>query len=255
MRGGFGRRRALWTRGASWGIALLAVGCAMLPVSRPAPSPEPAAPAPAEGAREARADAEHARRLDAALSRMEDLENAMARLGARLEGVEGRLEALIAQLAHAQGSRAPSAAGGLAPAPPREEAPAPAPAPGAAALPEAEDLYRAAMARLAAGERQGAALLLYDFVTRHPTHPLREGAQFQLAEIFYADRDFRGALREFEALLAAFPAATRAAEALLRIGLCQRALGDDAAARRTWERLAREHPGSASARQARTLLR
>jgi TolA-binding protein len=76
-----------------------------------------------------------------------------------------------------------------------------------------------------------------------------------VADIFYTQKDYRGALAEFEALLAALPKGAKAPDTLLKIGLCQRALGDGARARRTWERVVREFPSSVAARQARVLLR
>jgi len=71
----------------------------------------------------------------------------------------------------------------------------------------------------------------------------------------YGRKDYRGALAEFEALLTAAPAGAQTSDALLKIGLCQRALGDREEARRTWERVVREFPESVAARQARVLLR
>ncbi len=76
-----------------------------------------------------------------------------------------------------------------------------------------------------------------------------------MADIFYKQKDWRGALAEFEALLAAVPRGEKVPDTLLKIGLCQKDLGDTARAKRTWERVVREHPGSAAARQARVLLR
>jgi TolA-binding protein len=84
---------------------------------------------------------------------------------------------------------------------------------------------------------------------------LRESAQFLVADIYYTQRDWRGALAEFEALVAAVPRGEKVPDALLKIGLCQRDLGDGTRAKRTWERLVRDHPQSAAARQARALLR
>jgi len=68
-------------------------------------------------------------------------------------------------------------------------------------------------------------------------------------------RDFRGALAEFEALVAAAPRGEKVADALLKIGLCQKNLGDAPRAKRTWERVVKDYPASLAARQARALLR
>jgi TolA-binding protein len=51
------------------------------------------------------------------------------------------------------------------------------------------------------------------------------------------------------------PRGEKVPDALLKIGLCQKDLGDGAGAKRSWERVVREHPQSAAARQARALLR
>ena len=51
------------------------------------------------------------------------------------------------------------------------------------------------------------------------------------------------------------PNGAKVPDALLKIGLCQRGLGDGALAKQTWERLVRDYPGSVAARQARVLLR
>lgn len=119
----------------------------------------------------------------------------------------------------------------------------------------AEDLYRAGVERFRAKDLDAAVLVLYDLIVTYPDHPLRERAQFLVADIFYGQKDYRGALAEFDALLAAAPHGSQTSDALLKIGLCHRALGDTALARRAWERLIREFPSSVAARQARILLR
>jgi TolA-binding protein len=119
----------------------------------------------------------------------------------------------------------------------------------------AEDLFRTGTERYQAKELDAAFLVFSELVAMHPDHPLRESAQFLVAEILYAQDDCRGALAELEALLAMAPQGSNAPDALLKIGLCQHRLGDQSRARRTWERLVKEHPKSASARQAATLLK
>ena len=106
-----------------------------------------------------------------------------------------------------------------------------------------------------AKELDAALLILYDLVTTYPDHPLRESAQFLVADALYQQKDYREALAELEALVGAVPTGAKVPDALLKIGLCQRSLGDSALARRTWQRLVREYPESVAARQARVLLR
>ena len=109
--------------------------------------------------------------------------------------------------------------------------------------------------KLRAKELDAAVLVLYDLIGAYPDHPLRESAQFLVADILFQLKDYRGALADFEALIGAAPNGTKVPDALLKIGLCQRGLGDAALAKRTWERLVRDYPGSVAARQARVLLR
>lgn len=243
-------------------VLLAGSGCASM-VRAPSPPPADLTVGAPAGAPPASREWEAVnRRLDALGSRSDDLENAIARVGARVEALERRLDALVAQLAHARASRAPSAAGGeAAPAVPAPEAegrgsgePRARGGPGAPA-PAARDLYQEGMAKHRAGEAAQAVLIFYDLIARYPMDPLRESAQFQVGEIFFREREFREALREFEDLLAAVPSGAKTADVLLKIGLCYRSLKDEASARQAWERLTREYPASAAGRQARVLLR
>jgi TolA-binding protein len=118
-----------------------------------------------------------------------------------------------------------------------------------------EDLHHAGLARYRAGDLDSALLIFYDLISSHPTHPLRESAQFLVGEILYAQKDPRGALAEFEELLAVSPNGPRTADGLLKIGMCLRDLGDEPRARAVWQRLVRDHPNSPAARQARVLLK
>jgi tol-pal system protein YbgF len=137
---------------------------------------------------------------------------------------------------------------------------APAPLPGPTLLPSATtapaaELYRAGTAQLQAKSFDAAILSFYDLIVTYPNDPLRESAQFLVADIYFAQKDYRSALAEFEALLAAVPRGERIPDALLKIGQCQKRLGDTGRAKRTWERVVKDYPASVAARQARVLLR
>jgi len=111
------------------------------------------------------------------------------------------------------------------------------------------------MRRFEGREFDSAVLLFYELIVTYPDHALRESAQFLVGEIFYTQQDYRGALGEFEALVRDVPRGRKIADALVKIGMAQRELGQAEAARSTWERVLREHPTSVAARQARVLLR
>ena len=138
----------------------------------------------------------------------------------------------------------------VAPAPP----PAGAPRGAARSAQSAEQLFSAAMANFRAQEHGQAVLELTDLIARFPDHTLAASAQLGIGEAYYQQRDFRQSLVELKRVLDSYPRSRQVADALLKIGLCHRALGDGAAARTAWEQVVREHSGSPAAGQARSLL-
>ena len=212
-----------------------------------------------------------AEQLTRVASELSELQNAVAKLLVASRQQEDQLLFLqrrVGELEAQNKSRAPSVPSGFAP-----PAPMPAPPPPSGFVPPsltptptvpqlrsatttpAEDLYRMGVEKLRAKELDAAVLVLYDLIGAYPDHPLRESAQFLVADTLFQLKDYRGALADFEALIGAVPGGAKVPDALLKIGLCQRGLGDGALAKQTWERLVRDYPGSVAARQARVLLR
>ncbi len=138
--------------------------------------------------------------------------------------------------------------------PPTVSAPLPSPASPGPRNVEAERMFAAALAQLRAGNDGQAALEFTEFVTQFPSHPQAAAAQNYIGEAFYRQRDFRQAAAEFQKTVDNYTQATPVSEALLKIGLCQRALGDAAAAKAAWEQVIKLFPKTDAARQARTLL-
>jgi tol-pal system protein YbgF len=192
--------------------------------------------------------------LNRIASELTELQNAVARLIATSRDHDGQLQSLqrrLGELAAQSRDGAGSVPPGFAPSP-RPPAAAPAPSVRASAVAE---LYQAGLAKVRAGDYDAAVLILYDLVANHPGDPLRESAQLLIADIYYRQKDFRGAVAEVEGLLAAVPNGSRTPDALLKLGLSLRGLGDEPRARQTWERIVKEYPTSAAAREARVLLR
>jgi tol-pal system protein YbgF len=138
--------------------------------------------------------------------------------------------------------------------PPTVSAPPPSPASPGPRNVEAERMFAAALAQLRAGNDGQAALEFTEFVTQFASHPQAAAAQNYIGEAFYRQRDFRQAAAEFQKTVDSHTQATPVSEALLKIGLCQRALGDAAAAKAAWEQVIKQFPKTDAARQARTLL-
>jgi tol-pal system protein YbgF len=233
-------------------VAVALAGCGG--IARQPAGAESTRAAPDAANPSSRASADQAR-LNEQVSRiageLTELQNAVAKLIASSRQQEEQaayLRRRVEELESLNRGRAPTAPSGFAPSP------GPAPITSGTTTPAAQ-LYRTGTDNLQAKKYDAAMLSFYDLIATYPDDPLREDAQFLVADIYFTQRDFRGALAEFEALIAAVPRGERVPDALLRIGHCQKNLGDAGRAKRTWERVVRDHPASVAARQARVLLR
>lgn len=171
----------------------------------------------------------------------------LSRVEARLTDVEGAIRAVrvsmadlsreLSQLAARPPVQEPAARG----RPPRSGSP--------------DQLYAAALASMRAGEHGQAVLDFLDLISKFPKHPLAGHAQYWIGEAYYLQRDFRQALVEFQTVIEAHGKGGKAADALLKVGLCYRALHEPLRAREVWSKLIEEFPKSEAARKARALLR
>jgi len=118
---------------------------------------------------------------------------------------------------------------------------------------EARD-FEAALAIFRRGEFPASQNAFADFIKRYPQSGFRPTALFWLGNSQYANRDYRGAITNFRALLALAPDHPRAAEAVLSIANCQIELKDNAGARRTLDELVKAYPQSEAAVAAKERL-
>lgn len=124
---------------------------------------------------------------------------------------------------------------------------------GAGASPSASDpveSYRTALSLIRA-QKYDEALAQLALITRlFPEHPLAAPAQYWKGEAHYAARRYREALIELEAFIERNPGHAKVPNALLKAGLCNKHLGQDALAHRYFDRVRKEHPGSDAAQSA-----
>ena len=114
--------------------------------------------------------------------------------------------------------------------------------------------YEASMAIFRRGDFPAAQTAFTEFLRRYPQTGYRTSALFWVGNAQYANRDYRGAIANFRALLALAPDHSRAPETLLSIANCQIELKDAPGARRTLEDLMRAYPQSEAASAARERL-
>lgn len=114
--------------------------------------------------------------------------------------------------------------------------------------------FDAALAAFRKGDFVASQGLFTEFLRRYPATGYKPTALFWLGNSQYANRDYRGAVANFRALLAQSPDHPRAPEAVLSIANCQIELKDTAGARRTLEQLVKTYPQSEAAVAAKERL-
>ncbi len=104
------------------------------------------------------------------------------------------------------------------------------------------------------GDFVAAQAVFSEFLRKYPNSGYRATALFWLGNAQYANRDYRGAIANFRALLQQAPDHPRAPEAVLSIANCQIELKDNASARKTLDDLVKAYPQSEAAVAARERL-
>lgn len=115
---------------------------------------------------------------------------------------------------------------------------------------DASVLYRRAIDLVRQRQFDEALIALNEFLRRHADDARAQKAMFWRGELLFAQRDYERALEAFEAALARDPRGDKAADALLKIGLCHKRLGAPERARAAIERLKTQFPNSDAARLA-----
>ncbi len=114
--------------------------------------------------------------------------------------------------------------------------------------------YDAALAVMRKGDFAVALPAFTEFVRRYPASGYHPSALFWLGNLHYAQRNYKDAMAQYRALVAAAPAHLRAPEAMLSIANCQVELKETRAARKTLEDLVKAYAQSEAAAVAKTRL-
>ncbi len=114
--------------------------------------------------------------------------------------------------------------------------------------------FEAALASFRKGDFGPAQAAFVDFTKRYPQSGYGPSALFWLGNAQYATRDYKEAIANFRALIAAAPDHARAPEAALSIANCQIELKDNRSARKTLEDLQKAYPQSEAASAAKERL-
>ncbi len=126
-----------------------------------------------------------------------------------------------------------------------------------AKTPEIKDpakAYEAAYASFKNKKYKEAREKFETFLKEFPKDKLAGNAQFWIAETYYAEEDYAGAIVEYDALLKNYPNSEKAPAALLKQGYSFIEMGDKKATRGIFEQLKEKYPKSKEAALAKKKL-
>jgi len=175
---------------------------------------------------------------------IDELSARLGRMAQQLSETQSVLQSVDARLAPPAPGAEPQTAG--APVPPT---PAPAQAP-----PSAKALYDNALRDFTSGKYDLAWQQFSDYLKYYGRSELAGNAQFYLGEIRYRQNDYRGAIEEYDKVLASFPASFKVAAAQFKKGYALLELNERDAGVQALKTLLEKYPRSEEARLARERL-
>lgn len=107
---------------------------------------------------------------------------------------------------------------------------------------DASNEYRAAVELVRSGSYEEGAVALRAFLRKHPRHEYADNAQYWLGEAYYARKDYPHALTEFRNVIETYPRGNKVPDALLKVGYCYQALGQNEKARAVLEQVVNLYP-------------
>jgi tol-pal system protein YbgF len=116
------------------------------------------------------------------------------------------------------------------------------------------DEYEAAMAIYKSGQPGRAEAAFTEFAEQHPEHDYADNALYWKGEAAYDQRHFADALAAFTEVVERYGGGNKAPDALLKIGLCYRQLGDIPNARDVLSELVAAYPSERASDIARVKL-
>lgn len=129
----------------------------------------------------------------------------------------------------------------------------PAPAPAPAATGKIQDpmaFYRQALGYYEAGQWQACIENFERFARELPRHDYADNSLYWEGECAYSQDKYADAIKVFERLIKSYPGGNKAPDALLKIALSYKKLGESRQAREAVQRLLNEYPFSDAAAKA-----
>ena len=188
-------------------------------------------------------------RVDALATQVQSLRDSVDEMAARLGRMAQQLSETQSVLQSVDARLAPPA-----PAGPGTGTTPPATAPAPQPPPSAKALYDSALRDFTSGKYDLAWQQFSDYLKFYARSELAGNAQFYLGEIRYRQEDYRGAIEEYDKVLASYPASFKVAAAQFKKGYALLELNDRDAAVQVLKALIDKYPRTEEARLARERL-
>jgi tol-pal system protein YbgF len=183
---------------------------------------------------------------------LEEIKSRLGKLNQQLVDLQNSVQNIDSRLAGGQPSSTPSGAGG-------------APGPGSASLapssgssgpaPSADTLYSNGLRDLTSGKYDLAHSEFQDYLKYYGDTDLASNAQFWLGEIAYAQKNYDGAVQEYDKVINNYPRSFKLAPAHLKKGMALLELGQKNSGVKELREVVKRYPGTEEERRARAKLK
>ncbi len=115
--------------------------------------------------------------------------------------------------------------------------------------PGAKQAYDSALALVNAHDYDRALDAFAAFLVKWPDHPNADNAMYWRGECYFAKGEIARAAEEFDGAIRRFPMGNKVPDCLLKLGICETKLGNQAKASSYFDRLTHDYPRSEAARR------
>jgi len=185
---------------------------------------------------------------------LEEIKSRIGKLNQQLVDVQNSVQSIDARLA----GGSPTGAPGGAPTPGAGSGPAAGGAPSASAAgppPSADTLYSNGLRDLTSGKYDLAHSEFQDYLKYYGDTDLASNAQFWLGEIAYAQKNYDGAVQEYDRVINNYPKSFKLAPAHLKKGMALLELGQKSPGVKELREVVKRYPGTEEERRARAKLK
>jgi tol-pal system protein YbgF len=183
---------------------------------------------------------------------LEEIKSRLGKLNQQLVDLQNSVQNIDSRLAG--GAPVPAPAGGTTSPGPGSASLGPGSAPSGPA-PSADTLYSNGLRDLTSGKYDLAHSEFLDYLKYYGDTDLASNAQFWLGEIAYAQKNYDGAVQEYDKVINNYPRSFKLAPAHLKKGMALLELGQKSSGVKELREVVKRYPGTEEERRARAKLK